>query len=97
MVRQYVASRFAIVALICVAATFLFPAVQGPYSAVHGPVTALMSARAKLKLWLGMALAGLLLLNWRLPANCLFSFRNGRAPELCFLLPRGEGILVLRC
>jgi len=37
------------VAVLCVAAIFFFPAIQGPYSAVNGPVTALQSAQAALR------------------------------------------------
>ena len=40
----------AILVLLCVLALFLFPAMQGPYSAVHGPVTALQSARSAARL-----------------------------------------------
>jgi hypothetical protein len=36
----------AFVALLSVLAIFFFPAMQGPYSVVNGPVTALLSARA---------------------------------------------------
>jgi hypothetical protein len=51
--------EFAILAVICTIAIFLFPVASGPYSAVHGPVTALRSLRLRIKLWLGMALAAL--------------------------------------
>jgi hypothetical protein len=38
------------VAVFCVLAIFLFPSVQGPYSAVNGPVTALQAARSAARL-----------------------------------------------
>lgn len=41
-----IAGCFALLAVVCVVAVFLFPAVQGPYSAVHGPVTVFHGARA---------------------------------------------------
>jgi hypothetical protein len=37
-------------AVLCVLMIFLFPAMQGPYSVVHGPATALQSARAAARL-----------------------------------------------
>lgn len=36
----------ALLAVFCVLAVFLCHSMQGPYSAVHGPVTALLSVRA---------------------------------------------------
>jgi hypothetical protein len=38
--------ELALLAVFCVLTIFLFPAMQGPYSAVNGPVTALQAARA---------------------------------------------------
>jgi len=37
-------------AVLCVTVVFFFPVIQGPYSAVHGPVTALQSALAAARL-----------------------------------------------
>jgi len=42
--------ELAVLAVFCVLAIFLFPAMQGPYSAVNGPVTALQSARGAFRL-----------------------------------------------
>jgi hypothetical protein len=36
----------AVMAVLSVLAIFFFPCLQGPYSVVHGPVTALLSLRA---------------------------------------------------
>ena len=55
--------EFALVAILCTVALFLFPAVQGPYSAVHGPVTALLSLKAKVFLCLALLLAAMHLLT----------------------------------
>jgi len=44
----------AVLAAFCVLVVFLFPALQGPYPAVHGPVTALLSLRAAARLRRGM-------------------------------------------
>ena len=40
----------AVLAAFCVLVVFFFPALQGPYPAVHGPVTALLSLRAVARL-----------------------------------------------
>jgi hypothetical protein len=40
----------AVLAVFCVLAIFFFPGMEGPYSAVHGPVTALLSIRAAARL-----------------------------------------------
>lgn len=36
----------AVIAAVCVLTIFFFPAMNGPYSVVHGPVTALLAVRA---------------------------------------------------
>ena len=38
--------ELAVLALLCVLTVYFFPAMQGPYSVVHGPATALLAARA---------------------------------------------------
>lgn len=43
-------SELALVTLLCVLTIFFFPATQGPYSVVHGPMTALQAARAAARL-----------------------------------------------
>jgi|SRR5215469_2045636 len=45
-----VACGLALLAVFCVLGIFFFPVVDGPYSAVHGPVTALLSIRAAARL-----------------------------------------------
>lgn len=44
MIRVQIGWEPAILAVLGVLAIFLFPVVQGPYSAVNGPVTALQAA-----------------------------------------------------
>jgi len=41
-----IAYGLAVVSVLCVLSVFFFHAMQGPYSVVHGPVTALLSVRA---------------------------------------------------
>jgi len=43
--------ELAVLAVLCVLMIFLFPSMQGSYSMVHGPVTALLAARAAARLW----------------------------------------------
>src|SRR5215469_13786269 len=45
-----VACGLALLAVFCVLGIFFFPVMDGPYSAVHGPVTALLSIRAATRL-----------------------------------------------
>ena len=46
MTFNRIASLLALLAVVCVLAVFFCHSLQGPYSAVHGPVTALLSVRA---------------------------------------------------
>lgn len=88
--------EFVLVAILCTVALFLFPAVQGPYSAVHGPVTALLSLKAKVFLCLTLLLAAMHLL-----ARCVdVSHLALRIPvdELFFPVSfDSEHAAVLRC
>ena len=51
-----IGGALAVIAVVCVLSIFFFPAMRGPYSVVHGPVTALLAARAATGL--RMAIAG---------------------------------------
>jgi hypothetical protein len=58
-----------ILAVLCVGAIFFFPAIQGPYSAVNGPVTALQSARAAVRVRVAIVLAAFSLIgNFQVPS-----------------------------
>jgi hypothetical protein len=60
---------FVILAVLCVAVVFFFPTVQGPYSAVNGPVTAFRSARAAARLRVSIILAAFTLIgNFQIPS-----------------------------
>ena len=50
MVSGRIGSELAVMAVLCILMIFLFPAMQGPYSVVNGPVTALLAARAAVRL-----------------------------------------------
>ena len=51
--------ELSVVVLLCTLSIFLFPGSTGPYSAVHGPVTALLALRQALKAFWSMACAAL--------------------------------------
>jgi hypothetical protein len=93
-----VGHQFAILAVLCtVVFFFIFPVVQGPYSVVQGPVTTLASIRARMMLWLGMALAAWRLLSPGLLTRCFAPFQaaSNEVVQPLFFLP--EQITVLRC
>lgn len=48
----------AVMAVLSVLSIFFFPSLQGPYSVVHGPVTALLSLRAATMMRNAIASAG---------------------------------------
>ncbi len=88
--------EFALLAILCATAIFFFPAVQGSYSAVHGPVTALRSLKTRLSLWLALALVAVRILGCHLSgyAEMLrISPREGVIPRAS--IP--ENAAVLRC
>jgi hypothetical protein len=64
---RHLGHEVAIVVVVCTVCLFLFPAASGPYSAMHGPVTALLSHRARARVWLGMALAAFSLAGLAMP------------------------------
>ncbi len=64
-----------VLALLCVAVIFLFPAVDGPYSAVNGPVTALQSAQAATRLRVSIVEAAFSLIhNVQIPSPAWMNF-----------------------
>jgi hypothetical protein len=63
MISGRIEYEMAFLALLCTLSIFLFPAVQGPYSAVHGPVTTLQSIRLAARLRLSILAAALSVLS----------------------------------
>jgi hypothetical protein len=53
MIVGRIGCKLTVLAILCVLSTFFFPPVQGPYSAAHGPVTALRAARSAAQLRMG--------------------------------------------
>ncbi len=87
----------AVLAVLCVLTIFFFPAMQGPYPAVHGPVTALRAVRLASRLKVAIVEAGLKLSrNCRLSAVALFSRIAGTDTGISFsICPVSHTIL--RC
>lgn len=52
-------AELAVLAVVCVLTIFLFPVGQGPYSAVHGPASALEASRAAARLRITIAQSAL--------------------------------------
>jgi hypothetical protein len=50
MIPGRLGCELAVLTLLCVLMIFFFPVMQGPYSAVHGPASALQAARAAARL-----------------------------------------------
>ena len=68
MVSRRHGCEITVLTVICVLMIFFFPLMHGPYSVLHGPVTALRAARAGVHLRLAIAQAALSSL-----ASCLMS------------------------
>jgi len=66
MPADRIEGALAVVAVLCVLTIFFFPAMKGPYCAVHGPVTALLSIRASAALRMRIVRSGLTALRDRL-------------------------------
>jgi hypothetical protein len=82
MPADRVEGALAVVAVLCVLTIFFFPAVQGPYCVVHGPVTALLSIRASATLRMRIVRSGLTALRDRL--HCAYQAQALIAPSLAW-------------
>jgi len=89
--------ELAVLAVLCVLTIFLFPVVQGPYPAVHGPVTALQAARAAARL--RIAMMHLALQSWRIFPLSLLAVFCGMGVAVPEFKPVGlaECDSILRC
>ena len=65
MIPGRIGYELAVVAVFAVLTIFLFPAMQGPYSVVHGPASALLAARSASRLLSTMARGALSFLRNR--------------------------------
>lgn len=87
------------IAVLCVLTIFFFPTIQGPYSVVHGPVTALLSVRAAAALRTAIVRAGLNAVRSCLSFARLALLMSGMViPILIFAASPDPGSdLILRC
>ena len=93
-----IAYALVVVAVLCVLTVFFFHAIQGPYSVVHGPVTALLSIRAATGLRLAIMHAGLNVLTmWVSFSLLLVSWAAAWIAECEADSRLGSGNLILRC
>jgi hypothetical protein len=96
MISGRIGDAFAPLALVCVLGIFLFPAMQGPYSVVHGPVSALLAMRAAAKVRTAiMQAAQRSLSTLTLPLLALCGIFVRESAPYTFSLP--ERSVILRC
>lgn len=97
MISGRIGCELAVVAVFCVLTIFLFPSVQGPYSVVHGPVTALLAARAAIRwrITLAQSALGCLYCSLILPVFALSRILLEQAVPAPSTLP--ESVAILRC
>ena len=90
MIPGRIGCELAVLTVLCVLMIFFFPVMQGPYSVVHGPVTALQAARAAARLRIiivqgalnslgNFLISPLVILSWMLLSQA--EFRSVSLPE----------------
>lgn len=88
----------AVIAILCVLTVFFFHSLEGPYSAVHGPATALLSARAAFGLRMAIIHAGVSALwSWYSFALVLISWAIAWIVESGWHRLSAGGNQILRC
>jgi hypothetical protein len=90
MISGRIGCELAVLTVLCVLMIFFFPLMQGPYSVVHGPATALQAARAAARLRIvimqgalnplgNLLIFPLVILSWMLLSEA--EFRSVSLPE----------------
>ena len=90
MIPGRIGCQLAVLTILCVLMIFFFPLMQGPYSVVHGPATALQAARAAARLRIvivqgalnslgSFLISPLVILSWMLLSQA--EFRSVSLPE----------------
>ncbi len=90
MISGRIGCEVAVLTVLCVLMIFFFPLMQGPYSVVHGPATALQAARAAARLQIvimhgalnslgDLLISPLVILSWMLLSQA--EFRSVSLPE----------------
>lgn len=96
-----IAGMLAVLAVFCVLSIFFFPGIEGPYPAVHGPVTALLSLRAAARLRMAIR-SGVNAIrmhtNSALAAPRLLLLKAATASDqVCSISPSADRAPILRC
>ena len=78
----------AMVSVVCVLAVFFFPSTQGPYSAVHGPVTVMHAARAAAGVRMAVERAALTVFHTSRDGAVLILLHSNATPIVDFQLNR---------
>lgn len=100
MPPERIACALALFAVLCVLAIFLFPVMEGPYPAVHGPVTALLSIRAAARLRVAIRAGVEAVRGWSSRLNLglpPFVQNTDLSPELLLGEFSSGAVSVLRC
>jgi hypothetical protein len=97
MISGRIGWELAMLAVLCVLAIFLFPGVQGPYSVVHGPATALLAARAAARTRIGIVRGALKLLANRLILPLVFLRKVSLSEAVFHTAALPECNAILRC
>ena len=87
----------AIVAVLCALTVFLFHTMQGPYSVVHGPATALLSVRAAAGLRMAIVQAGLSVAMGLTYALAMISWETGPYDDVQARGSSATFDVILRC
>jgi predicted exporter len=96
MISGRIGDAVATLAVVCVLTIFLFPAMQGPYSVVHGPASALLAARAAAKVRTAIVQAALRSIGaLTLPLVALCGMFVAETVHYTLTLP--ERSAILRC
>jgi len=74
------------VSVVCVLAVFFFPSAQGPYSAVHGPVTVMHAARAAAGVRMAVARGALTVFHTSRDGAVLILLHSNASPSVDFRL-----------
>jgi hypothetical protein len=97
MITGYHKGELAVITLLCVLTIFFFPATQGPYSAVRGPVTSLSTLRSAAHLQISIAQAGSSIFDYCLISTLAVLFSTLCRPRNLQLAALPENSTLQRC
>ena len=97
MISGRIGWELATLGVLCVLTIFLFPGVQGPYSVVHGPATALLAARAAARARIGIVRGALKSLGNRLILALIVLCKVSHSEAVFHTAALPECNAILRC